>query len=162
MDILAQEVIMHVKSKKIVKTQGASAQQSWLISGVLSLLTMGVTISLIHVAMLFIDPSIDFVKQVQSFWTYEEMGIQQGYLLIPLVGFAAYSQYKTDFLMSRKNESAELSVEWKKHLRTLLIIIGFVSLVIGLSQVVVLAEMVYVLAIVGVIATYNLLVSVRL
>ena len=87
------------------------------------------------------------------------MGMQQGYLLIPLVVFAAYSQYRMDFLMMRKDRVAELNIEWKKHLRALLVIIGFTGIVIGLSQFIVLAEIVYVLGIVGLIAAYNLLVG---
>ncbi|MEJ6799828.1 MAG: hypothetical protein QNK77_01475 [Crocinitomicaceae bacterium] len=158
-DVLAQEVIMHLKSKKITKTQNIKDNKEWFFSGALSLFTVFAMIMLIHVAMYSIEPSIDFIKQIKLFWTYEEMGMQQGYLLIPLVVFAAYSQYRMDFLMMRKDRVAELNIEWKKHLRALLVIIGFTGIVIGLSQFIVLAEIVYVLGIVGLIAAYNLLVG---
>ncbi|MDB4075021.1 MAG: hypothetical protein QNK78_07170 [Crocinitomicaceae bacterium] len=158
-DVLAQEVIMHLKSKKITKTHNIKDNKEWFFSGALSLFTVFAMITLIHVAMYSIEPSIDFIKQIKLFWTYEEMGMQQGYLLIPLVVFAAYSQYRMDFLMMRKDRVAELNIEWKKHLRALLVIIGFTGIVIGLSQFIVLAEIVYVLGIVGLIAAYNLLVG---
>lgn len=158
-DVLAQEVIMHLKSKKITKTHNIKDNKEWFFSGALSLFTVFAMITLIHVAMYSIEPSIDFIKQTKLFWTYEEMGMQQGYLLIPLVVFAAYSQYRMDFLMMRKDRVAELNIEWKKHLRALLVIIGFTGIVIGLSQFIVLAEIVYVLGIVGLIAAYNLLVG---
>ena len=158
-DVLAQEVIMHLKSKKITKTHNIKDNKEWFFSGALSLFTVFAMITLIHVAMYSIEPSIDFIKQIKLFWTYKEMGMQQGYLLIPLVVFAAYSQYRMDFLMMRKDRVAELNIEWKKHLRALLVIIGFTGIVIGLSQFIVLAEIVYVLGIVGLIAAYNLLVG---
>ncbi|MDC0099619.1 hypothetical protein OAI90_04985 [Crocinitomicaceae bacterium] len=158
-DVLAQEVIMHLKSKKITKTHNIKDNKEWFFSGALSLFTVFAMITLIHVAMYSIEPSIDFIKQIKLFWTYEEMGMQQGYLLIPLVVFAAYSQYRMDFLMMRKDRVAELNIEWKKHLRALLVIIGFTGIVIGLSQFIVLVEIVYVLGIVGLIAAYNLLVG---
>nr|AOE10995.1 hypothetical protein [uncultured bacterium] len=150
---------MHLKSKKITKTHNIKDNKEWFFSGALSLFTVFAMITLIHVAMYSIEPSIDFIKQIKLFWTYEEMGMQQGYLLIPLVVFAAYSQYRMDFLMMRKDRVAELNIEWKKHLRALLVIIGFTGIVIGLSQFIVLAEIVYVLGIVGLIAAYNLLVG---
>ena len=159
MDILAQEIIMHVKSKKIVETQSIKDKKDWFLSGALSFFTVICAITLIHVAMHKIEPSIDFIKQIELFWTYEEMGMQQGYLLIPLVVFAAYSQYRMEFLMLKKDRVAELDIEWKRHLRALLVIIGFTGLAIGLSQVIILAEVVYVIGIVAFIAGYKLVVG---
>lgn len=156
-DVFAREFIMHLKSKKIVETQNIKDKQSWIKFGALSLITVSGMIALIHVAMLFIEPSIDFLKQIHLFWTYEEFGMQQGYLLVPIVIFAAYSQFKMDFLIRRKDRVAELNMEWRKHLKALLIIVGFTGVVLGLSQFIVFAEIVYVLVIVGVITLYNLL-----
>lgn len=158
-DILAQEVIMHLKSKKIIGAQNNANSSSWLKSGALSAFVVLAMISLIHVAMFYIDPSIDFMKQIEAFWTYKEMGVQQGYLLLPLVGFMAYVQFRTDFLMVKMEESVVLEVIWKKHLKALLTIIGCVGITIGLSQIVVFPEVVYVLCIVGGIAVYGLKVK---
>jgi len=158
-DILAQEVIMHLKSKKIIGAQNNANSSSWLKSGALSAFVVLAMISLIHVAMFYIDPSIDFMKQIEAFWTYKEMGVQQGYLLLPLVGLMAYVQFRTDFLMVKMEESVVLETIWKKHLKALLTIIGCVGITIGLSQIVVLPEVVYVLCIVGGIAVYGLKVK---
>jgi hypothetical protein len=158
-DILAQEVIMHLKSKKIIGAQNNANSSSWLKSGALSAFVVLAMISLIHVAMFYIDPSIDFMKQIEAFWTYKEMGVQQGYLLLPLVGLMAYVQFRTDFLMVKMEESVVLETIWKKHLKALLTIIGCVGITIGLSQIVVLPEVVYVLSIVGGIAVYGLKVK---
>ncbi|NRA11108.1 MAG: hypothetical protein HRT57_04030 [Crocinitomicaceae bacterium] len=156
-DILAQEVIMHLKSKKIIGTQSDSSVSDWRKSGISSAFLILAMICLIHISMFYIDPSIAFVKQIKLFWTYEELGVQQGYLLLPLVGFAAFSQYRMDFLMPKKEESAVLLILWQKHLKALLTVIGFAGLTIGLSQVLVLPEVAYVLSIVGGIAVYGLM-----
>jgi len=158
-DIAAQEVIMHLKSKKIIETQNINNKKNWIQSGVLSLFAVTTMIGLIHFVMLSIDPSIDFIEQIKVFWTYEELGVQQGYLLVPLVAFTAYSQYKMEFLMQRKDNNAQLNVEWKRHIRAILFIIGFSGIALGLTQLVVFAEVVYVLAIVGGITLYSLLVK---
>ena len=158
-DILAQEVIMHLKSIKIIKAQEISDKSGWLKSGALSTFVVLAMISLIHVAVLYIEPSIDFIKQIELFWTYEEMGIQQGILLLPLVAFAAFSQYRMDFLMPKKEQSTNLNALWQKHLKALLTVIGCTGITIGLSQVVILPEVVYVLSIVGGIIVYGLMVK---
>ena len=49
--------------------------KEWFFSGALSLFTVFAMITLIHVAMYSIEPSIDFIKQIKLFWTYEEMGM---------------------------------------------------------------------------------------
>jgi hypothetical protein len=158
-DVLAQEVIMHLKTKKIIGAQEISSSSNWVKSGALSAFVVLALISLIHVSMFYIDPSINFMKQVELFWTYEEMGIQQGYLLLPLVGFMAYVQFRTDFIMPKMEESTVLEMMWKMHLKALLTIIGCVGITVGLSQIVVLPEVVYVLCIVGGIAVYGLIVK---
>ena len=158
-DILAQEVIIHLKAKKIIDAQEISNSSNWIKSGALSAFVVLAMISLIHVSMFYIEPSIDFMKQIELFWTYEELGVQQGYLLIPLVGLMTYVQFRTDFLMAKMEETTVLELMWKKHLKALLTIIGCVGITIGLSQIVVLPEVVYVLCIVGGIAAYGLAVK---
>ena len=55
----------------------------------------------IHTAMFFIAPGIQFCTEVYDFINYEEMGIKQGYILIPLVLLLSYQQYKMTFLKMR-------------------------------------------------------------
>lgn len=158
-DVFAQEVLMHVKSKKIVTEQNLTDKKPWFQSGAISIILLAIMITLVHCVMLVIHPSIDFIDQIKLFWTYEEMGVQQGYILFPLVGLMAYMQYKTDFLARRMERVAELDVEWKKHLRGLLTIIGFTGVALGLGQFIVFSEVVYLLGVVVVIGAYTLLIK---
>jgi hypothetical protein len=57
-DVLAQEIIMHLKSKKIIVAQEFSNPSSWIKLGALSALVVFGIISLIHVSMFYIDPAI--------------------------------------------------------------------------------------------------------
>ena len=98
--------------------------------------------------MIFISPSIDFWNEIINFWNYEEMGIKQGYILVPLVLFVAFQQYKMTFLMQAKFRTTSVQEIWKKHLHAIYILIGFTGLVLGISLFVTLPEVVYVLGIV--------------
>lgn len=153
-DLLALEVILHLKSKKTVEFRGINKKEwfkrGWK-SGVLFLLALLV----IHVGVFFIQRGIDFQTELVDFMAYEEMGIQQGYILVPLIAFAAYQLYRMTFLMPARFRTITLDEIWNPHLISLLIIIAFSGIAIGLSQLIVFHELVYILAIVGVSSAYQ-------
>jgi hypothetical protein len=154
LDILASEVITHLKSKKIVEFSGKDKKQ-WFISGAQSIFLLSFSVVGIHLALFIIEPGIDFKKELIDFWTYTEMGIQQGYILAPLVAFAAYQQYKMLFLMPGRFRTTSVSQIWKTHLRAFFIIIAAAGIVMGIAQFVLFPEIVYVLVIVGVSTAYQ-------
>ena len=103
MDLLVAEGVTHLKSKKVVEFRGEAPKQ-WMLSGAISFLLLVIVVSTVHGAAFFIHPGIDFQKELWSFWTYEELGVQQGYVLLPLLLFAGYQQYKLFFLAPRRHE----------------------------------------------------------
>ena len=154
-DLLASEVILHLKSKKTVEFRGMN-KSNWIQNGLKSGVLFIVSLLLIHLGVFFIHPGIDFQKELVDFMAYEEMGIQQGYILVPLITFAAYQLYRMTFLMPARFRTITLNEIWNPHLISLLIIIGFSGSVVGLSQLIVFPELVYILAIVGVSSAYQL------
>lgn len=154
-DLLASEVILHLKSKKTVEFRGIN-KKGWRQYGVKSGLLLTLALVLIHLGVFFIQSGIDFQNELIEFMAYEEMGIQQGYILVPLIAFSAYQLYRMTFLMPARFRTITLDEIWHPHLISLLIIIGFSGLVIGLSQLIVFPELVYILAIVAISSAYQL------
>lgn len=154
-DLVATEVILHLKSKKTIEFRGIDKKE-WFTRGLKSSILFLGSLSLIHLGVLSIHPQIDFQKELIDFMAYEEMGIQQGYILVPLIALAAYQLYRMTFLMPARFRTISMDEIWRPHLISLLIIIGFSGIVIGLSQFVVFHELVYVLSIVGISASYQL------
>ncbi len=153
-DLLGNEIIAHLKSKKICSFQH-KPRVEWLKMGIFSAVSLVVLIALIHFAMTFIVPSIDFWTEIKSFWNYEEMGIKQGYILVPLVLFVSFQNYKMTFLMQAKFRTTNVHQVWKSHLHSLFILIGFTGLALGISLFVSLPEMVFVLGIVAFSTLYK-------
>lgn len=153
-DLLALEVILHLKSKKTVEFRGIDKKE-WSKRGLKSGLLLLLTLALIHLAVFFIESGIDFKQQLYDFIMYEEMGIAQGFILVPLIAFSAYQLYKMSFLMPARFRTISMDEIWRPHFISLMIMIGFSGLVIGLSQFIVLPELVYVLAIVIVSSGYQ-------
>jgi hypothetical protein len=155
-DLLAQEALMHVKSRKIISAQNTPLKKYWPRYGIISFVLLALLFLLVHFVIFAIHPNIDFVKEFIAFWTYEELGVQQGYFLIPFVALAAYQQYKMSFLMRGRERTSAFNVVWSKHIQALLIAIGFSGLALGLAQFVVFPEVVYILSIVVGVASHTL------
>ena len=110
---------------------------------------------MIHFGVFFIQRAIDFQTELIDFMSYEELGIPQGYILVPLIAFASYQLYRMTFLMPARFRTITMDEIWRPHLISLGIIIGFSVLVIGLSQLVVFHELIYVLGIVVISSAYQ-------
>ncbi|MDX2359506.1 MAG: hypothetical protein QNK23_01780 [Crocinitomicaceae bacterium] len=148
-DILVGEVIAHLKSGQVAAHHGGSTDKlEWIRKGLISGVVLLIGIAIIHIAMMFIAQGINFQEEIVAFWTYKEMGVQQGFLLVPLVAFAGYQQYKMEFLMPAKYRTTTITAVWKPHTQALLIILAFAGLCAGLVHMVQIPEVVYVLGIV--------------
>lgn len=158
LDMMASEVIIHFKSKKAIEYYG-KGQKTRLSFGIQSALLLLISYATIHAAMYFVQPGISFKEEIYAFWTYEELGIQQGYVLAPFVAFGAYYQYKITFLMSAKYRTIAHVDIWKSHIKALLAIIASAGIVIGLAQIIEIPELVYVLLIVGGSTCYQLFIN---
>jgi hypothetical protein len=157
LDLISSEIIIHLKSRKTLEFQRTVGLKSvWIKWGIASVTSLFLAITMIHFAMYFIAPGIDFQKEVIAFWKYEEMGIQQGYILLPLVFFVSYQQYRMMFLMTGKFRNNQIILMLKKHIAPLILIIAFAGICLGISWFFHLPEIVYVLGIIAISTVYKL------
>lgn len=157
-DMVVDEGIIHAKANKIVKYNlKKEKKKSWLGYGIISAAVFIVSVTVIHFSLYFICEGIEFKQETMAFWEYKELGIKQGYLLVPLVFFVGYQQYRMEFLMLARYRNTTLSNLWKRHISALAIVLGFAGFCTGLSQFIVLPEVVYVLGIVVFTISYKLL-----
>jgi len=158
MDLIVDEVFANLKSKHIIKAQSLPVKKG-ILNGVVGFTLLIVIILGIHLTMPSIQSNIVFIDEIILFWTYEELGIQQGLLLVPLVVFGAYQKYKLEFLQIEKYKTINFSQFWKqRHFAFILVIISSVSVFV-LEQFIHLHELIYVLAIVLSIAAFQLWVK---
>lgn len=156
LDLLAREVLTHVKTRGIYKAQGLKNTQKWKQKGVLSGLLFLAVVAGVHATIWWIQPEIHFTKELRNFWEYEELGIQQGYLLIPLITYAAYAQYKMSFLLPGKAKRVLMDTLWKQHITALSLILTGIAVTAFIGSFVDLPELVIVCAIVVFAGLYSL------
>lgn len=155
-DYLSNEIFLHIKSKKIVSVQKVETSP-WIKNGVLSAFLLVGSYVLIHLAMRAIHPEIQFTKEIYKFWMYKDMGIEQGYILLPLIALVGFQRYKLELIATNQFRNVQLSSIWKNHLSSHYLVMGSAALIIGLSTFIVFPEIVYILAIVVGSSAYQLL-----
>ncbi|MDX1651102.1 MAG: hypothetical protein R3277_01335 [Brumimicrobium sp.] len=104
-DLIAGEVFLHLKLKKILNYQGISDYFSRTrFYAALNGLMICVIIAGVHVPVRLLYPEISFKHEFIEFLMYEEAGIPipQGFILLPLVILGNYQQYKSNFLHPKR------------------------------------------------------------
>lgn len=152
-DLLTEEVFVYIKVNKIIEFQKINYPKKLKFGRLfLNTLFLFALMFLVHIAIYFIVPGINFYTQFVAFLNYEEAGIPipQAYILLPLVVLGSYQQYKMTFIQTQKYKIAswkQLILNRRKALY--LAIIGTI-LSILIAYFIALPEFIYVLAIVGV------------
>ena len=156
LDYLSNEVILNLKSKKITTFQEIDSK-IWIQKASLSFLLFLLGIVLVHLSMKMLHPQIDFYKEFIEFLSYKDMGIAQGYFLLPLIALVGFQRYKMEFLMPARFKTLTISTLWASHFKIQFTLIGCVAFTIGFQSLIALPETVYIIAIVVVTSVYQLL-----
>ncbi len=154
LDYLAYEVFSHVKAKKVTSLK-KEQNNKWLKLGMISVVLIVVNVVFVHITMKALVPTIDFTKEMLAFWKYKDMGIEQGYFLLPLIVMAGYQRYKMEFLMTGLFQKITIHQIFTKHIQAQLIAFGFIAFAFGLSFFSVFPEIIYVIGIVFFTGVYQ-------
>lgn len=147
LDGLAKEIIFHLKSRKIFATQGGTQSLSiWKSSGIKTGILSIIAVVVLH-GMYFINhQDIQFLDEIVAFLSYEEMGLAQGWVLIPLVALNVWVQYEFTFLKLGLHRKLLLSELWKDHLHYRYFYLIVVVIGLGLHSVFHFQDVVFVWA----------------
>jgi hypothetical protein len=162
LDLLTKIVLLHIKAKKIIdfnsKTNiefSKSDQLKSFKSGVISSLYFVFVIFIVQISMPFIYDDFNTMKELNHFFMYKDMGIEQGYVLIPLIAFMGYTQYKMDFLKQGLFARIRIQELWKPHIQAMLVLVSLCSIGFILVQFVRLPESFIVISIVLLSSSYQ-------
>ena len=101
----------------------------------------------------------DLKAQSLAFILLKDMGLPQGIFLIPLVIYAAYMQYRMEFLAPKKYERLRTVSLLRKHGTGMLVTLLFLGAGYGISLLWKIPEMVAVLGLIGLTGLYSLLIK---
>ena len=163
-DMFTKEVLLHLKAKKIVahqiETESPTVQNEkkvWMKWGIISLILLIFSIFLIQISMPFIQDQFNAKNEIIRFWSYKEMGIEQGYIFVPLIIFMGYTQFKMEFLAPAVFTRMNNAQLWQPHLKAMLILVAFTALTFGLVHFIKIPEVIFVISIVLISSLYQIL-----
>lgn len=163
-DMFTKEVLLHLKAKKIVEHQIETREldiqiekSNWIKFGLLSIILLIFSLFLIHISMPFIQDQFNATNEIIRFWSYKEMGIEQGYIFVPLIIFMGYTQFKMEFLAPAVFTRINNSQLWQPHLKAMLILVAFTALTFGLVHFIKIPEVIFVISIVLISSLYQIL-----
>ena len=157
LDLISSEVVILFKTKKAKGVNNATKRPFRVYSWTLFLLNL----LAFHSGILMMHPEIDFQKEFIDFIMYKEMGIPQGFVLIPLVGFIAYQQYNIEFIRTGLYLKAEPDKLWARHIIDRLNILIFALLIAILLIFIPFSETVILITVVILSGLYQLLLAFR-
>jgi len=146
LDLLVSSSFTFVRERKINAYRGIGGFSTQKL--LLTLLLLSIAFFLILQAMPMIDPEFDAARNTWQFLAYEDMGIAQGVILLPLVIYTGYLQYKMQFLMTGRFQTEQAAHLWRQHFMTLFIVIAAAGTMLGISSVVVFPHIFYILGLI--------------
>ncbi len=127
LDGLAKATVLHLKSNKILQTQGGkSARSVWKKYGILVMAMDLVVLVALHFMYIQNHPEFQFTPEIRSFLQHKEMGVAQGWILVPVVVLGVWLQYQFTFLKLKLHTKIQMSVLWKEHFRQRFIVLSAV------------------------------------
>ncbi len=147
-----------IKSYKIIQYKGL--QYKFPVFNLLSTIVLIlIGFAAVIPALYQIDPTFDLLKNTWEFLSYKEMGIAQGIILIPLLIYAGFAQYKMQFLMTGKFQTTKTSDIWKLHFQTMFLVIAASGLFLGLSLLLNIPAIFYVFALIFGVSAYRFFIA---
>lgn len=134
LDMVGGEIALLLKARKIKEVQGIDQAKYGKTFTFISLLVLALNIFFIHIGMFLYEENFQLWNEIHAFLSYTEMGIQQGYVLIPLIAMMAYTQYKVEFLLPKKFLTIRLKELYKRNLQLKFAVLLFTSLMIVVAS----------------------------
>ena len=158
LDYLSGEIIVNLKAKQVdlFTDRGRS---TWSKYSKVSVLLFILTLVSVHLGVHGIRPELHYLEELSKFFWYKELGIPQGFVLIPLVFFVAHQRYKMEFLIPAKFKGASQTKLWKWRMVSHGIVSLVGVLIFLLSGMFQLPEQVYLFLFVSGTALFNLMDS---
>ena len=114
-DLLVGEAFTWIRAEKLRKYDRENTKDSKWGFRLISLGTLVATVLLINVGTSFSHPSLNHLEELRAFWNYEELGISQGYILLPVLILVGYQQYQVEFLATGRFRTLTMHQLWLEH-----------------------------------------------
>jgi len=156
--LLAFGILLAKGKKRLSHSNSATERTLFAKHSVSGLLLVAVAIAGIALSITFLHPDLDWWKRIVHFLTYEEWGIQQGYILVPLVVLNGVMVYRQQFLMTARYRTLEMGAITQPFLVQGFVLLGAAGILLGTTALIQFPEEILITAFILGISVYRFLV----
>jgi hypothetical protein len=156
--LLAFGILLAKGKKRLSHSNNASERTLFAKQSVSGLLLFAVSIAGIALSITFLQPELDWWNRIVHFLTYEEWGIQQGYILVPLVVLNGVMVYRQQFLMTARYRTLEMNAITRPFLVQGFVLLGAAGILLGTTALIQFPEEILITAFILGISVYRFLV----
>jgi hypothetical protein len=113
LDWIAKETTQHLGARKIDKTQG-NGMKTWKRKGFFSALFIVLSVSVWIFVLACRDTHFSIQKELLQFLMYKEMGIPQGFILLPIIFLGVWMTFKFEFVQQKMHFRLTMQEWWKQ------------------------------------------------
>lgn len=133
--------ILIAKGRKRSGYVNLEAETSLFVrQSVLGFLLMAAACAGTAVGVQLLHPDMSWQERIFAFLTYEDMGIQQGYVLVPLILLNGILVYRQQFLMPARYRVLSMEAITRPFVTEGLVLLGCAGLFIGTASLVTFPE----------------------
>jgi len=144
LDQLARVVFLHWRMK--LTELNTIEKRNQIIKAVFLFLS---EVIIIHTVLFFQNPSIQFTEEFGRFFYYKDMGVEQGYLLFPLVFFGEWMRINNELKLNIVGQKQKNILA--KSLKSAFVRIAFFALTLGILSFILVPESIIIFSFLGVV-----------
>ncbi|MGV3630177.1 MAG: hypothetical protein ACO1O6_03175 [Bacteroidota bacterium] len=157
LDLMANTGFLYLKLNKLADAAGK--KQAVLLHSLFYVLSLaGIALLGILLSGQILE-AFDLKQQSIHFMMLEDMGLPQGFLLVPLVIYAAYLQYRMEFLAPQKYRGLTTENLLKKHSLGMLVTLASLGIAWSIGLLVRIPEIAAVLSLIALTTAYSFFIK---
>jgi hypothetical protein len=156
--LLAFGILLAKGKKRLSHSNNATERTLFAKHSVSGFLLFAIAIAGIALSITFLQPELDWWNRIVHFLTYKEWGIQQGYILVPLVVLNGVMVYRQQFLMTARYRTLEMSAITRPFLVQGFVLLGAAGILLGTTALIQFPEEILITAFILGISVYRFLV----
>lgn len=151
--------ILVAKGRKRFSYSRNAAEKKLLVRRIASgFLLLIVTCAVIGLGVVFLQPDLSWPQRIVDFLAYEDMGIAQGYVLVPLILLNGILLYRQQFLLPARYRLLDMHTITRPFIQQGLVLLGCAGLFLGMAALVTFPQEAVIVALIAGTSVYRWLV----
>lgn len=134
--LLAFGILIAKGRKRLVYSGDRSERHLLIQHSMIGFLLLITACAGIATSIVFLQPGLDWAERIRAFLTYADMGIAQGWFLVPLMVLNGVMVYRQQFLMTAKYRVQDMAHMTRPFVQQGFILLGCAGLLLGLTALI--------------------------